>query len=370
MPPWYGYWNSPVWSSFLSLALSLRAEQCYNALPVLPDWTNGEYLPSLSIIIPARDEEANLSVLLPLLKQSVYPGDVEILVVNDGSTDHTQEVANCQGVNLINLEGRLPCGWLGKPHACHHGALAAHGEWLLFTDADTRHSPTAAARCVDYALRNNLDGLSLFTRQECSHFVDRMALATAYGGLFAGYGTNNRMLNGQYILLRREVYQESGGFTAVRGHVLEDVALGRYLASRGYRVPVLRGETSVTVSMYSSRKQMLQGITRLSSEWLRYSGSGVVANSAYITAILSPLIILVGMLSGKASRRWLLPSWGAVSVAALPWYRRFGSSWQSFLAPFGALLIIVTSLWGIASRLLNRGVPWRGRKVIAQSSRR
>ena len=369
MPGWYD-WRSPVWSAFFSLPFGLRAERCYKSLPELPEGGISDRLPALSIIIPARDEEVNLSLLLPQLQRSVYPGDLEIVVVNDHSTDRTMEVARCYGVRLINLSDGLAPGWLGKPYACHQGALAAHGEWLMFTDADTRHCPTAAARCVDYACRNSLDGVSLFVRQECNHFLDRMALATAYAGLFAGYGPENHMLNGQYILLRRDAYRESGGFEAVRGHVLEDVALGNYLARQGYRVPLLRGEKAAAVSMYSSRKQMAQGITRLSSEWLRYSGSGILANSVFITATLSPLMVLIGILRGKVDRRWLLPSWGAVFLATVPWYRRFGSSWQAALAPFGALLIVAASLWGIAARLLNRGVPWRGRRVIARKSAR
>jgi len=356
-------WRGPVWNTFLSLPLGLIAERSYASLPKISERCPSAHLPSLTVIIPARNEESNLSLLLPQLQQLIYPGDVEILVVNDNSTDTTSEVARRYGVKLIDLSGGVSPGWLGKPFACHQGALAAHGEWLLFTDADTKHSPTGPARCVEFACRNSLDGLSLFIRQECTNLLDRLVLSAAYAGLFAGYQRGNHLLNGQYILIRREVYRESGGFAAVRGHVLEDVALGYSLARQGYRTPVLHGESVAAVRMYDSRRQMFEGITRLGSEWMRYAGAGVLATGIFITSILSPLIVLVGVLRGKVRLRWLIPTWGASSLAMAPWYRRFGSAWLAMLAPFGALLVLVTAIWGLGSRLTRRGIPWKGRMV-------
>jgi len=110
--------------TFLALPLGLRAERLYQNLPRISSIDIPQYLPSLSIIIPARNEEANLSVLLPSLCSLRYPGPLEILVVDDQSTDQTAAVAQAHGAGLLRLD-HLPSGWLGKPFACHQGAQAA-----------------------------------------------------------------------------------------------------------------------------------------------------------------------------------------------------------------------------------------------------
>ena len=115
-----------------------------------------------------------------------YPGQYELIVVDDNSTDDTAAVAAAWGARVVSPR-HLPPGWKGKPHACHQGALAAGGEWLLFTDADTIHPPDGAGtRSGLRHARQGLDGLSLFLKQECRNLVDRLALTTAFAGLFAG----------------------------------------------------------------------------------------------------------------------------------------------------------------------------------------
>ncbi len=119
-----------------------------------------------------------------------------------------------------------------------------------------------------------LDGLSLFLDQECRDLAQRLALSTAFAGLFAGLPRGATLLNGQYILLRRDVYEMSGGFSAVRGEMLEDVALGHLLRSRGGRVPMMHGYDVARVRMYRSSGQMWHGLTRLGAGSLRWEGPG------------------------------------------------------------------------------------------------
>ena len=136
----------------------------------------------------------------------------------------------------------LLAGWLGKPHAVHQGVLASRGEWLLFTDADMEHHPASAATAVSYALNNQADGLSIFPQQATRGVVDRAALMVGFAGLFAGQRRHNATLNGQYILLRREVYAQSGGMTAVRNEMLEDfIAAFNHLKSH----PECKGKIGV-----------------------------------------------------------------------------------------------------------------------------
>ena len=94
-------------------------------------------------------------------------------------------------------------------------------------------------------------------RQDCSGWIDRLALTAAYAGLFAGARPQDMLLNGQYILLRRDVYEASGGFASVHSEALEDVALGTRLRHLGYNVPMMLGEEAASVRMYANTAQLL-----------------------------------------------------------------------------------------------------------------
>jgi chlorobactene glucosyltransferase len=357
------YFKPATLMTFLALPLSLRANNKYRHLPELPAYRAVNSLPSLTIIVPARDEAHNLPGLLGTLKHLSYPGQLEILVVDDHSSDHTGELAGAYGVRVLALEGGLPKGWKGKPHACHQGALTCQSEWLLFTDADTLHLPHGPARAVAYACQHNLDGLSLFLRQDTRAWTDRLALSAAYAGLFAGQHPDQHILNGQFILIRRLVYEQSGGFAAVHAEALEDVALGNWLARSGYQLPLLRGENAARVRMYTSHTQMFNGLARLGSNALLWQKSRAVLPLALITAFMSPWITLLGVLRGRVRWPWLPLTWGVSAVSLLPWVRRFGPTAWTLLAPLGALIMQAAAVYGILRRLFGRGIPWKGRRV-------
>jgi cellulose synthase/poly-beta-1,6-N-acetylglucosamine synthase-like glycosyltransferase len=318
--------------------------------------------PSLSIIIPARNEAKNLQRLLPSLRALDYPGEVEIIVVDDQSSDTTAEVAARLGARVEKVES-VPVGWHGKPHACHVGALSARGDWLLFTDADTVHAHDSARRAVSFAQDHALDGLTLFLKQASNTILDGAVLMTAFAGLFAGVRETNRLMNGQYILLRRNVYVASGGFESVRNQPLEDLAMGNRLRSMRYTVVALNGETAATVRMYDSPEQMWHGMTRLGAGSLEWSGSGSLLTVLFTTALVSPLLVLLGVLTGSLRLAWLPITWLAASASVLPFARRFGSLWLTALAPIGALFVLLAAVWGLAARILGLGVHWRGRHV-------
>ena len=362
MPDWTSFKPSAL-LALLALPLGLRAERAYRRLPVIPNEGESTSLHSLSIIVPARNEAHNLPALITSLKKLKYPGQLEILVVNDHSSDCTGEVAAAWGAQVLNLDQGLPAGWQGKPYACHQGALAAAGEWLLFTDADTIHSPMGLARAVAFAQAYHLDGLSLFIRQKTHRWWDHQALAAAFAGLFAGHHSRNHMLNGQFILIRRAAYLESGGFMAVRGEILEDVALGNFLHQQGYRLSLLRGEDIAEVQMYSSPRQMFHGLSRLGSDALRWGRAGSVLTALFITALMTPLIVLIGVLFRKLHWRWLPITWATSTVSLLPWTQRFGARRLALLAPIGALIVQTAAIYGLLRRLLGRGLVWKDRRV-------
>lgn len=357
-------WRSAALLSFLALPLGWLAEQKYASMQNLmtADRDTLPLLPSLSIIVPARNETRNLKRLLPSLNALRYPGELEIIVVDDSSADDTGKVAQNFGARVLRVNG-LPQGWHGKPHACHLGALAAQGDWLLFTDADTVHESDSAAHAVSFAYTQGLDGLALFLEHKTRNSFQGAVLMAAFAGLFAGTRQPNKLMNGQYILLRRTVYLASGGFQAVRDQPLEDLALGNLLQELGYTVLALNAAGAAAVQMYASPAQMWHGMTRLGAGSLKWSGVGALVTALFTTALASPLFVLLGVLAGRLRLAWLPLTWLAASMSVIPFARRFGSGWLALAAPFGALFVLLAAWWGLASRILGKSIPWRGRSV-------
>lgn len=349
--------------SFIAVPLGLLSERNFRRLPRLSQHKSAKCLPSLTIIIPARNEMHNLHVLLPSLLDIEYPGELEILVVDDHSSDDTSRVAESYGVRVLRLSHDLPRGWKGKPYACHQGALMAKGDWLLFTDADTVHTRGGVARAICYAQRTDMDGLSLFLHHQAASWVNSLALDTAFAGLFAGWSAANSMLNGQFILVRREVYFDSGGFESVCNEALEDVALGNLLANLGYCLQIMKGDDVAGVHMYASHAQMFNGLSRLGAGTLRWQGLWAGLTALHVTALVSPLITLLGVLFGRLKWFWFPITWSMASLSMLPWSRRSGAGKLAILAPFGALVVLVSALFGLVSRISGRGIFWKGRKV-------
>jgi cellulose synthase/poly-beta-1,6-N-acetylglucosamine synthase-like glycosyltransferase len=346
----------------LGAPLNYYSERRYRELTRLPQAVPEARLPSLSIIVPARNEAANLPRLLPSLATISYPGSWEVIVVDDNSTDKTAQIAEDYGTRVIQLD-HLPEGWSGKTYACHHGALAAKGQWFLFTDADTAHHCQGPAWAVSYAVSHQIDGLSIFFKQNTSGVMDALALSVAFAGLFVSQTTENPTLNGQYILLRRDVYERSGGFSAVAGQSMEDLALAHHLRDLNYQMPLLRSDEVASVQMYRDSRSLWQGLTRIGAGSLEWMGIRSVSTVLFITALMSPILALLNALALGRHRKWALTSWLVVALSFAPWARRFGAGWLAILAPFGALIVQIAAVWGLIRRLFGLGTHWKGRKV-------
>jgi cellulose synthase/poly-beta-1,6-N-acetylglucosamine synthase-like glycosyltransferase len=291
-----------------------------------------------------------------------YAGKLELIVVDDNSTDRTVEVAESHGARVISLKS-LPPNWYGKPYACHIGAEAANGDWLLFTDADTLHSRDGLARAVSFARAKQLDGLTLHLGHITHGWLDGTTLLAAFAGLFAGLPRDHRSMNGQYILIRRVVYRESGGFMVVRQEPLEDLALGRHLHDSGYRIPMLRGEDVAQVAMYGRHRDLWQGMSRIGAGSLQFGGFRGLATGMLITSLMTPLLVLALVWSQQLPQRWFWLAWSSTVASLWPWSDRFGPRWRVLLAPAGALFVQVSATWGLVSRLAGRGIGWKGRTV-------
>ncbi len=225
--------------------------------------------PQVSVIIPARNEEANLqSCLQSLVSQS--GASFEIIVVNDHSTDRTKEIARSfEAVRVIEA-GPLPGGWTGKNNAVTTGARAAQGNWLLFTDADTVHLPGSLARALKEAEEDHADMLSYSPEQIAVTFWEMAVLPVVFAELARQYPPKKvsdpkspeAAANGQYLLIKREAYDTIGGHTAVATSILEDVALARTAKAAGKRIRFRYAADAVRTRMYRNFRQLREGWTK------------------------------------------------------------------------------------------------------------
>jgi glycosyltransferase involved in cell wall biosynthesis len=231
-------------------------------------------IPEVSIIVPARNEEANLAACLESLfaqSQIAQTGvRIEIIVVDDASTDRTHEIAESfAGVKMIS-PAPLHGNWTGKNNALIAGAKKARAPWLLFTDADTVHQPGSLARALTEAKEERADLLSYSPQQIVATLAERAVMPAIFAALAAQYpphkvrDQNAKVVaaNGQYILVRRAAYDAVGGHAAVANEILEDVALARLFRSAGYRVYFRYAADAVRTRMYRNWAQLREGWTK------------------------------------------------------------------------------------------------------------
>lgn len=241
--------------------------------------------PHVSILVPARNEEAHIADCVCSLLAQDYPS-CEVLVLDDESDDGT--LAALQTLSgeprLRILRGKpLPEGWMGKNWACHQLAQEAHGELLLFTDADTRHAPGALMAAVTALHAERVDFLSAMPRQEtqtCGE-VALVPILPWSQHTFFPVGLVRRLpfprlatAVGQFMLVRRDAYAACGGYESIRGSAVDDCDLVRAVAARGFRWTLCDGSRVVRARMYSSFRSAVDGFSK--NLFARFDYNGLV----------------------------------------------------------------------------------------------
>jgi chlorobactene glucosyltransferase len=377
-------WSLPwVVPPFVALARATNSRSLddVSAEPPVP-------APLVSAIVPARNERRNIERCVRSLLDSQYPA-LEVIVVDDHSTDGTAEAARAAAGGDDRLRvvkaAVLPEGWFGKQWACATGASQAHGELLLFTDADTRHSPDLLPRSVNAMRARAADLFTIAGRQETHSFWERIIQPQVFALLSMRYGgtehvSNARraadvIANGQYILVRREPYVALGGHGLVRDRVAEDLALAQEFFRAGRRVVMMLALHQFSTHMYASLRELVQG-------WRKniYAGGrnavpgGAIGRAVYpflliampVAGIGPPVALVLGA-AGILSGAWLL--WSAVVVAAalvfwLSIYRFMGEPMRyAGLYPLGfALLGYICA----ASVVRGQRVEWKDRAYLSR----
>ncbi len=225
--------------------------------------------PLVSVIVPARNEEACLGSCLQSLAAQCGV-DFEVIVVDDGSTDRTREIAlSFPGMRVVDA-GLLPQGWTGKNNAMAAGAREARGEWLLFTDADTVHAPGSLASSLAEARQRGAALLSYSPEQQVEGFWEKAVMPVIFAELAATYSPSQvsdpaspvAAANGQYLLISRQAYEAVGGHASVASSLLDDVALARAVKTSGSKIFFRYGGDAVRTRMYRSFAQLREGWTK------------------------------------------------------------------------------------------------------------
>jgi 4,4'-diaponeurosporenoate glycosyltransferase len=330
--------------------------------------------PSVSIIVPARNEAENLPRLLASLAR-LEPAPAEVIVVDDHSEDDTGRVARAAGATVVT-PGALPPGWIGKPWACAAGAAVARGELLLFTDADTVHAPDSLARAVARLDAAGADMVTVVPTHVAVSWWERLQgafqlllfVATRAGARRAAAGERDFAI-GQYLLFRRAAYQRVGGHPRVRGRVAEDLAFQRLLRGEGGRTALLVAPGALAVRMYpEGLAAFLRGWRRNFREGLRSAGVLAAVEITLVYAWLGglPLEAAGAALGGQGPVAALLGGLGLLSLVEVARRQRLAGPlpwWGALGAPLALAAFAWCSAAAAWDALRRAPVVWRGRVI-------
>ncbi len=228
----------------------------------------------ISVLIPARNEERNISLLLSDLLKTKAP-NIEIIVFDDESTDHTNSVINNfaeqdKRISFIKSDG-LPKGWLGKNHACYQLAQKANGQYFLFLDADVRIDSYVIPEAVSYLKKHNLQLLSVFPTQIQKTFGEKISvplmnyiLLTLLPLIFVRVSpfASHVAANGQFMLFNAAAYKKMQPHKLFKDCAVEDIAIARFLKKQNSKIACLTGERRIRCRMYTSYQEAINGFSK------------------------------------------------------------------------------------------------------------
>jgi chlorobactene glucosyltransferase len=334
----------------------------------LPDQKPSTF-PKVSILIPARNEEAVIGKLLEGLQLLEYP-DFEVLICNDHSSDNTEEILNWftgedERIHWF-LGEKLSEGWGGKNFACHQLAQKATGEYFLFLDADVELAPDAVTKAVAYFHTKNLSLLSVFPQQRMNSLAEWLTVPvmnwilqsllpmilvrkTSFPSISAA--------NGQFMMFDAKNYRANQWHSKVRSETVEDILLARMIKSEGLKMAVLLGNYDVFCRMYTRFDDAVTGFSRNIHEY--FGGKRLVMVAFWFMVCFGPFIVFYS------------PGWIFIFLfAALVMVNRIlvalagrqNLLWSVLLHPFQMLSFTAIVFYNIYRRF-RKDTEWKGRKI-------
>ncbi len=353
--------------------------------------TDDVSFPSVSICIPARNEESTIGRAVNSALTQNY-SNFEVLVLNDRSTDLTGQLLN----NIQKNENRIfriiqgkskPSNWLGKSWACHQLSKKANGEILFFLDADAFIKPETVMRTVFTMQLHEIDFLTVWPRQHLITLAEKAIIPLIYYALLSllpvryvykdprwlpkilrkYFSTYFAAACGQCMVFKKEAYNIIGGHKTVKSRIVEDVALAQNIKKRGFKMRMYHGKNSVSCRMYTSHKEIWNGLRKNFLGGFNYSFIGFgLAGLLHITVYILPFIFLIIALINQHLAIMIL----SLTAILLMLVHRFILAWWynwSFLAAFTQpLAVIWFQLLGVRLVLdyfKGNNVQWKERSV-------
>jgi chlorobactene glucosyltransferase len=338
--------------------------------------------PFVTIIIPAKDEQARISQCLTSALAQDYP-NFQVLAVNDRSVDGTgrimDEIAAANPrMKVLHIQ-ELPDGWTGKNNALHRAVAQVNGQWLLFIDSDVVLQPPALTRTLRAAAGRHYDMLSLILKSETRGFWESVLVplaSAAFGsaymmGLSNSESNNYFFGNGQFMLIRRDIYDRIGGHERVKAQYNEDMALARIMKLSGLRPRIFWGTDLGSVRMYDSLATIMRGWSRIffgsssGSPWRILGVIAVILLSCFSAygAVALGIYRIFHPVNFAGGAGWLTAA--ALHVALITAliaiiYRWMGNrpiySLTFLVSVWFLMAVLVRALW----MCLTRRVDWRG----------
>ena len=344
----------------------------------------GADAPLVSVVIPARNEARNIERCVRSVLSTHYPS-TEVIVVDDHSTDTTAKIARDIAVSDSRLRvieaPPLPAGWFGKQWACSTGAGVARGDILLFTDADTRHSPDLLPRAINAMRDRRSELLSVAGYQEMHSFWERVIQPQLFALISIRYGGTEHMsnakrpedaiANGQFIVVSRAAYDATGGHALVRDRVAEDMSMAQEFVRAGRPISIFLARNQLSTHMYATLREIVGGWRKNIYAGGRHAAiGGVVGRSLYPAILIGvpligliPPIVLLPAAAGMLSSAWLVWSTIVVAVALVFWLTIYSflkaPIRYAFLYPLGLAMLLYIAIGSVAR---GKRVEWKERQ--------
>jgi cellulose synthase/poly-beta-1,6-N-acetylglucosamine synthase-like glycosyltransferase len=366
--------------SIALLVLVLREHRAVRARartapPPLAPSDTAHTLP-VTALVPARNEAAVIGDALRSLRAQTCPPE-RVIVIDDGSTDETvaRALEAAPEATVIRLHD-LPPGWTGKTHALARGCERAESPWVLTLDADVCLAPDALARAHAAAVAESLDALSLSPDQVAPSGAVRAIQEAAYAMLDRLYpfshtsrgGAREAAASGAFMLLRRSALDAAGGFGAVNGELVEDLALARRLAERGSRVSFRPARGLVRVRMYDTMHAAFEGWRRLLAALVASSrrSPGIRGEIVYHAVVGSALPVAGAIAAIVATAS--IPIAAAIAACVGGTTLILGGPQAAVRWSVGRLLLCAALVSSSAACRSRAGVRWKDRTYSAPAS--
>ena len=327
----------------------------------------------VSILIPMRNEERNVSGLIESLKKIKYP-NLEFIILNDQSTDQTARflTESIDGDERFQtIDGKeLPDGWVGKVHACHQLSKSASGDFFLFLDADVRVNSMVVHQALNIMEKYKSKLVTGFPSFPVRPFLAKLLVPLQHFFIF--FHLPNSIANrttkpaftaahGAFMFFERNAYESIGGHESVKHSLIEDIHITRVIKKSGFKATLTNITASVTCHMYDSNKEVWEGFLKNIYVGLGRSASGAVLVSIfYLVFYASPLgFAIAGLWTGEWV--WLVPLLLVYIQTFLIDRATKQSLYHFILMPLSAIALTVL-LWSSMSRSARKvGYKWKGR---------